>query len=241
VEVSDSEGIRQALYNEINGTVTTFAIKYGFVLDGEAGEAEKVASAKGHDPEKIYPIRVTRGNALASFQSLVIAVRATSTPLYLIIDEYDRFTNKLLFENPTLYGSVVLGESGTRGLSVLRSIFEAIKEASGNFSGGIFRCLVVGLTPLALNDALNGANTFQDVTHHSSLSELLGFTRDHLDKGLEYIIEVLLRPIYCLTISQKKKDSILAGQKSALLDLMEEEYNGYTFVPTQNNRLFNPT
>jgi hypothetical protein len=114
-----------------------------------------------------------------------------------------------------------------------------VKKASGNFSGGIFRCLVVGLAPLALNDA-SGANTFRDVTHHSSLSELLGFTRVHLDKGLEYVIEVL-KPISNLTISQKKKDSILASQKSTLLDLMEEEYNGYTFVPTQNNRLFNPT
>lgn len=240
VDVSYSDGIRNALYDKINNTVTAFAIKYGFVLDGEAGEAEKVASAKVHDPEKIYPIRITRGNALASFQSLVGAVRATSTPLYLIIDEYDRFANKLLFENPTLYGSVVMGESGKRGSSVLLSIFEAIKEASGNFSGGMFRCLVVGLAPLALNDA-SGANNFRDVTHHSSLSELLGFTRDHLDKGLEYIIEVLLKPIYCLTISQKKKDSILAGQKSTLLDLVEEEYNGFTFVPVQNNRLFNPT
>jgi hypothetical protein len=47
----------------------------------------------------------------------------------------------------------VMGETGKRGLSVLRLIFETVKEASGNFSGGIFRCLVVGLAPLALNDA----------------------------------------------------------------------------------------
>jgi hypothetical protein len=71
--------------------------------------------------EKHSTIYITRDDALASFLSLVDAVHATSTPLYLIVDEYDRFANKLLFENPTLYGSVVMGESGKRGLSVLRS------------------------------------------------------------------------------------------------------------------------
>jgi hypothetical protein len=144
---------------------------------------------KVQDPEKIYPIRIIRDDALTAFLSLVDAVRATSTPLYLIVDEYDRFANELLFEDPTLYGSVVNDESGRRGLSVLSSIFEAVKKASGNFSGGMFRCFVVGLAPLALNDA-SGANNFQDVTHHSSISELLGFTHGHLEKGLEYIIEV---------------------------------------------------
>lgn len=189
MDVSNSEGIQQALYDEINNTVTAFAIKYGFILDGEAGEAEKVASVKVHNPEKIYPIRIVRGNALASFQSLVLAVRATSTPLYLIIDEYDRFANKLLFENTTHYGSVVLGESGKHGSSVLRSIFEAVKKASGNFSGGMFRCFVVGLAPLALNDA-SGANSFTDVTYESLLGELLGFTFQHLSVGLDLLIKV---------------------------------------------------
>jgi len=151
---------------------------------------EQKASLKMHDPEKIYPIRITRNDALASFQSLVIAASATSTPLYLIIDEYDRFANKLLFENRELYGSIVMGESGKRGSSVLRSIFEAVKEASGNFSGGMFRCLVVGLAPLALNDA-SGANSFTDVTHEPALGELLGFTREHLSVGMDFLIKVL--------------------------------------------------
>lgn len=194
VDVSNSEGIRQALYDKINNTVTAFAIKYGFPLVGDVDEIERTDSIEGRK-DKQPAIRITRGNALASFQSLVMAVRATSTPLYLIIDEYDRFANKLLFENPTLYGSVVMGESGKRGSSVLRSIFEAVKEASGNFSGGMFRCLVVGLAPLALNDA-SGANSFTDVTYESSLGELLGFTREHLGIGLDFLIKVLNQPTF---------------------------------------------
>jgi hypothetical protein len=67
--------------------------------------------------------------------SLVDAVRATSTPLYLIVDEYNRFANKLLFENPTLYGSVVMGESGKCGSSVLSSIFEAVKKSKWKLFG----------------------------------------------------------------------------------------------------------
>jgi hypothetical protein len=80
VDVSNSEGIRQALYNEINRSIIRFALKYGFPLAGDVGEIEKTASTKMQDPEKVYPIRIIRDDALTSFLSLVDAVRATSTP-----------------------------------------------------------------------------------------------------------------------------------------------------------------
>lgn len=189
VEVSDSKGIRPALNNKINCAVTAFAYKYGFLLAGDADEFEKAASVKGQDPKKTHPIDIVRNNAVASFQSLVNAVRATATPLYLVIDEYDRFANKLLIENLDLYGSPAIGECGERGLSVLQSIFEAVKEASDKFAPGMFRCFVVGLVPLPLNDA-SGANLFADVTHRPELGELLGFTREDLGVGLDLIIQV---------------------------------------------------
>ena len=138
MDILSSEGIRQNLYSEINKAIFKFAIKYGFPVVGEVDEIDRLDSIEGRK-DKQRAIYITRNDALSSFQSLVIAVSATSTPLYLIIDEYDRFANKLLFENRELYGSVVMGESGKRGSSVLSSIFEAVKKASGNFSGGMFR------------------------------------------------------------------------------------------------------
>ena len=186
MDTSSRERIRQTLYDNINNTIIAFALKYRFPVVGQVDEAIRSASIEGRK-EKQRAIHITRDNAVASFESLAIAVRATSSPLYLIIDEYDYFANKLLFENQELYGSVVMYEPARRDLPVLRSIFDTVKAENDK---GIFRCLVMGLSPLALNDGSLARDSFD--TASLVCKESLGFTRNDLDKGLEYIIEVLL-------------------------------------------------
>lgn len=159
-------------------------------MDGDAGDLQKKACTQKHTPTPIF----IRDDALASFDSLVDAVRSTNKPLYVIVDEYDRFANKLLFENREAYEDMVMGKSGKRGSSVLRAIFERVKKASGKFdsadAGGLpFRSFVVGLAPLAFSDA-SGPNIFTDITHEPNVAEMLGFTRHHLDMALEHLVEV---------------------------------------------------
>ncbi|MDX8393671.1 MAG: hypothetical protein R8K21_03690 [Mariprofundales bacterium] len=49
------------------------------------------------------PITITENNAIASFQSLVNAINNSSLKPYLLIDEYDNFTNELMMGGGEVY------------------------------------------------------------------------------------------------------------------------------------------
>lgn len=59
------------------------------------------------------------------------AFAAKGDRLYVLVDEYDRFGNKLLVERRDLYDAIVRGQSGVRGSSPIRSFLETLKSLSG--------------------------------------------------------------------------------------------------------------
>jgi hypothetical protein len=71
--------------------------------------------------------------------------------VFILIDEYDRFANKLVFERPDMYTKVVAGQSGDTFFSTIHSFFECIKRLQNA------RSFTMGLSPIALADA-SGAN-----------------------------------------------------------------------------------
>jgi hypothetical protein len=97
--------------------------------------------------------------------------------VFLLIDEYDRFANKLMFENPEAYDKVVAGTSGEKFSSPIRSFFESVKALSG------VRSFTTGLSPIALADA-SGANNIGFITQDPRFADMLGFTEKHVEMGL---------------------------------------------------------
>ena len=76
------------------------------------------------DGADIYP-----DDANASMQSVIDALRfqCPDAKLYIMIDEYDRFANKLMVENLDMYQKMVVGTSGDPASSPIRSFLENIK------------------------------------------------------------------------------------------------------------------
>ncbi|MCM1109558.1 MAG: AAA family ATPase, partial [Clostridium sp.] len=71
--------------------------------------------------------------------------------IYLFIDEYDHFTNKILAEPDCLSGY----RDETHGTGYLRSFFDTVK--SGTYSA-IKRCFVTGVSPVTMDDLTSGFN-----------------------------------------------------------------------------------
>ena len=97
---------KQAMFKEINGQLTDFVRRYK--IDGA----------------DIYP-----DDANASLQSVIDALRFQypDAKLYIMIDEYDRFANRLMVENLDMYQKMVVGTSGDPASSPIRSFLEQIK------------------------------------------------------------------------------------------------------------------
>lgn len=123
---------------------------------------------------------------------------------YVLIDEYDRFANKLLVERRDQYDAIVRGQSGVRGSSPIRS-FDFL-ETLKSLSGLEVRSFITGIMPLALADS-SGYNIATDITHDKDFASLAGFRKHDLEL------------IPHLTVTQR----------SRALDRMRRHYNGYRF------------
>jgi hypothetical protein len=152
-------------------------------------------------------------SAFVSLAAAAAAVKAKKGgKLYVLIDEYDRFANKLLVERPTEYDAIVRGRSG-----VIRSFLEKLKSLSGLE----VRSFITGIMPLALADS-SGYNVSKDITHNPSFASLAGFRKHDLVRALELI------------------PHLTADQRLGALDLMRRHYNGYLFAGSEEP-LYNST
>ena len=99
--------------------------------------------------------------------------------IYLFIDEYDHFTNKILSEP----GCLEEYQSETHGTGYLRSFFDTVK--SGTYSS-IKRCFVTGVSPVTMDDLTSGFNIGTNYSTSPEFNELVGFTEEDVREMLDY-------------------------------------------------------
>ena len=99
--------------------------------------------------------------------------------IYLFIDEYDHFTNKILSESSCLDDY----RSETHGTGYLRSFFDTVK--AGTYSA-IKRCFVTGVSPVTMDDLTSGFNIGTNYTLNPQFNEMTGFTEKDVRDMLEY-------------------------------------------------------
>ena len=99
--------------------------------------------------------------------------------IYLFIDEYDHFTNKILSEP----GCLDEYQGETHGTGYLRNFFDTIK--AGTYSS-IKRCFVTGVSPVTMDDLTSGFNIGTNYSTSPEFNELVGFTEEDVREMLDY-------------------------------------------------------
>ena len=113
--------------------------------------------------EKNEPINII-------FKEIVdnIAELTDDGKVYVLIDEYDHFTNRMIFSNlQNDYRSAV------QSSGYIRQFFTTLK---GLTSGSVKRIFITGILPILLNDVTSGYNIDTKVTKKSSYQGSMGFT-----------------------------------------------------------------
>ena len=161
----------------------------------------------------------TRGNASKMLEEALAYARAHDLPpVYILIDEYDNFTNQLLTSyNDPLYEKVTTADS------FLRTFFKVIKKGIGE--GSIRTCFCTGVLPVTMDDLTSGYNIAEILTLHPDFIKMLGFTHAEADAYLRYVLDKY-------TGSQERYDEIW--------QLIVNNYDGYRFSP-KGEKLFNAT
>ena len=122
-------------------------------------------------------------------------------PIYLIIDEYDNFTN------------VVLANEGkeefhklTHAEGFYRDFFKILKPM-------FRRIFLTGVSPVTMDDLTSGFNIAIDISHMSKFNSMLGFSEQELRDMLSYY----------------KSRGAFAREVDDVLDEMRPWYNNYCF------------
>ncbi len=161
-------------------------------------------------------------NAESLITTLGGGVRASGHKLYVLIDEYDNFTNRLLAE-----GAQDLYETIARRTGFVRSFYSALKAGAG--SGAVGRIFITGVAPLLLDDVSSGFNIATHVSQRPDFNTLAGFTRADVEGAVDAFLAA--RPHLASTPE--------LSDKASLMVILERYYNGYRFSPGTEERVFN--
>jgi len=156
--------------------------------------------------------------------AVLSGIEEAGQQLYLLIDEYDHFGNRLLSgDEQETYDKVI------RGTGFVRTFYATLKSFTRTST--LARMFVTGVSPIMLDDLSSGFNIIKHVSQRDALNGLLGFTR--LD--VERAVDTMLRDRPELALEPR------LGDRDRLLATLERYYNGYRFSKRAAEKVYNST
>ena len=159
-------------------------------------------------------------NAENRLEYIALYCKRVGLPIYLIIDEYDNFTNVVL----SRYGHDRY-HALTHGAGFFRFFFNKIKGVTTGDGASVKRMFISGVSPVTLDDVTSGFNIASMITLDPRFNEILGFTEGEVQEMLEYY----------------KSEGCWEGNTDAVLGVMREWYDNYCFAESCTDvKMYNP-
>ncbi|MBQ6141829.1 MAG: AAA family ATPase [Kiritimatiellae bacterium] len=138
-------------------------------------------------------------------------------PLYVIIDEYDNFTNELVVSGRDPEYNAVCGHDA-KGDATRESFFKAFFKSfkAGLADGTVGRTYFTGVLPITLDDLSSGFNVGTVVSLNPEILNLVGFTQRQVER---YVDDVYAE----YGFDRSNREAVLADLKAF--------YDGYRFRP----------
>ena len=163
--VSKDVALVQGDFNDYAGLrCDTFARDYAKLLPGDL--AQRIFKA---------PTAGRKLNEIAS------GLQHTDKKLYVIIDEYDNFTNTILAESGvTAYNALCHGDG------FFKDFFTRLKAATSGTEAPVARLFITGVSPVTMDDVTSGFNIGTNISLMPQFADLTGFRHDDLRAISDY-------------------------------------------------------
>ena len=172
------QGKFQVLYldfSQVGGNIEKLEERFNLFLGVELDGF--VRNYHEYYPEDIVrKVRETE-DAVGKFAIIVNEAKYRGYPLYLIIDEYDNFTNTVLNEQgEKVYWAITHAEG------FYRDIFK-------KFKGTFERIFITGVSPVTLDDVTSGFNIGWHISTKEEFNQMLGFSTEDVRNLFTYYRE----------------------------------------------------
>ena len=149
-------------------------------------------------------------------------VSRTDCPrIYLLIDEYDNFTNTIL----SSYGQERYREK-THGEGFIRGFFNNIKDSTSNAGAAVERLFITGVSPITMDDVTSGFNIGTNISMLPQFNDIIGFSEDEVREMITYYKDENALP-----------EDVTVDR---LVELMKPWYDNYCFSEDSlEERMFN--
>lgn len=130
--------------------------------------------------------------------------------IYLLIDEYDNFTNTIL----SSYGQDHY-RGTTHGSGFIRNFFNVVKDAAGDVNAAIERLFITGVSPITMDDVTSGFNIGTNISMLPQFNSIVGFSEEEVREMIGYY----------------KKEGALPDDTTvdSLVEIMKPWYDNYCF------------
>ena len=158
------EKAQESFSHLVCGRINAFVRKYADRL-GEAS-ASRILAASGSTDKVNALFEETKG---------------TRNAIYLIIDEYDNFTNTILAERgQDAYARLCHGDG------FFKQFFTAIKSLTTSLDAPLKRLFITGVSPVTMDDVTSGFNIGTNISLDPQFADLTGFRHDDLRAIADY-------------------------------------------------------
>jgi hypothetical protein len=155
----------------------------------------------------------TKKTPHGKLEFLLTYIGTKGLKLYVLIDEYDNFTNTIL----STAGQEPYHKL-THGAGFFRFFFSLLKGAVDEADVGISRMFITGVSPVTMDDVTSGFNIGENISLYPAFNDLLGLSEPDVIEMFEYY---------------------RGGLPNETLALMKVWYGNYRFSKKAKSHLFN--
>jgi Predicted AAA-ATPase/PD-(D/E)XK nuclease superfamily len=186
-----------------------------FLMKVKEGFSNFMSHYDGHftDVQVTTILKHTLASSMAVEFFMAYQKNKIQTAVYVLIDEYDQFTNELLSFHFADFKDIV-SKNG-----YVRKFYEVLKAQA--MLGSIGRIFMTGVAPVTVDSMTSGFNIVTDISLRPRFHNLMGFTETEVTHLLQQI-------------------QIEEPQQTVIIEDLRQWYDGYRFNITVPTHLYNP-
>ncbi|MBQ3688482.1 MAG: AAA family ATPase [Bacteroidales bacterium] len=161
------------------------------------------------------------GKSNVALSKLLMIAEKSPYKIYIMIDEYDNFSNTLFSTDEDAYKEL------THGDGFFRLFFNVLKAMTTDNEAPVERIFITGVSPLTLSDVTSGFNIARNLSVKGLFNDAMGFSESDVRKMFEYY---------------RDSTGVFKHSVDELIEIMKPHYNNYCFASDmiEKERVFNP-